>query len=214
MKDTYKIEENDILNPDDKELENSYIEGDDVVYSTGEVANILGVPRDTLRYYLQGLEDYLNIEKTSEKKRAHWRFHSKDIEILETIVKMRKAGKPIEIIREILDEPDLISYMSGGDKFNSILIELLTKNNDLLLNQFKEIIQKHLLLEKENQLQLMEHQAQKEIQLIEQQSQLEQQNNDLRNQVNDLTQKLDNLTQVIEDRLPEKKGLFGFRKKK
>ena len=44
--------------PDD-ENDNTdyYVEGEDVIYTTGEVANMLGISRDKLRYHIKDFDE-------------------------------------------------------------------------------------------------------------------------------------------------------------
>lgn len=199
----------DIENSEDIDMDDTletYVEGDDITYSSGETAKILGISRDKFRFCIQGLEDYLPIEKTSSKKRAHLRFHSKDIDLLRSVVKMRQDGKPVELVREILADPNLLSYISTGNQYNAVLVEMLTKSNEALIEQIKLLFKEQQLLDEK-----------KTLVIEDKQSLLRQQNSALQDQVNQLSNQVDALTDLINERLPEKnekKGIFRFLHKK
>lgn len=199
------MEKIDKLTPLDTDDSMEYVTGEDITYSTGEVAKMLNIERDTLRYNIKPfIDDYISIERTSSKESAHWRIHSKDIELISTIIRLRKQGKSVTDIKEMLDEPGISLLLGQGTVATKAMIEtmaeILTKNNELLFAKFSESFEK---------LQSSKHDS--EVKYIEDSEKLRKQNEYLKSQVDNLSQKLDELTTLIDKRIPEKKrfGIFG-----
>lgn len=143
----------DVLDPD-YEDEEAYVEGDSIYYSTGDVAQRLGISRDMTRSHIKAFEEFLHITYTRPEGRyKHMRLLSTDIELLEKIVRLRKNGHSVDSVKQILQDPDLAGAMHGPTvDISSALSDLLARNNTALLAEVKKIMdantaQNKLLLE-------------------------------------------------------------------
>lgn len=175
----------------------------DKFYSTGEVASMLSINRDLVLYYAKPFLDYLHFERTGSGPGSHWRIPGKDIEVLRSIIRMRKEGKSDETIKAILEDPGMSLLLGEGNKLQELLATMLTKQSEVLHAHFQHTMESFI---KEHSQQL----------LIQEQSQknLLEQNQQLASQVEQLSKEVSDLSILLEERLPEKKrGLFSFIKK-
>ena len=118
-----------------------YVEGEDVVYTTGEVAEMLGITRDRLRYHIKDFEDYIQIDKTKSGKGAHWRFHAKDVEVIRTIIRLKDSGKSVEDIKDMLDNLGMDMMVNDASKMVQVFTQVLNRNNEMLLDKFRDIME-------------------------------------------------------------------------
>lgn len=201
----------------------SYITGKNVMYTTGEAAEILGTYADRVRYYANDFQEELHIEKSKSGKGAHWRIPAADIERLRTIIQLRKEGRSVSDIKELLNNTNLSFMFENGNKMLTALEMLLKQNNEQIMDNFKKIIeqsQQSMLEDKQKLTSLMESQTEENTllkqKLLESEEQLKETqkiNESLNETVADMNDKIQQLQALIEERLPEKKGLFGFRRK-
>lgn len=148
---------------DDKMLENesnpdiSYVEEKNIYYSTGKVAELLGISRDMVRIHIKDFEKYLDVTYTSSSaKGKHVRLSSSDVKTLESIVHLRKS-KSVEETKHILDDPALSLLHLDEHGVERALALVLTKSNEALVETFSKMmkeLQSHstalLLEQKEN----------------------------------------------------------------
>ena len=100
-----------------------------MVYTVGEMAELLQVPASTLRYYdKEGLLPF--VERTTGGIRM---FHESDIEWLQVIGCMKKAGMPIRDIRHYVE-----LALQGNDTIDARL-QLFEHQRQILQQQIKEM---------------------------------------------------------------------------
>lgn len=189
----------------------SYVVGDDVVYSTPQVVKILNeqIPgekelnTDMVRYYAREFMDCLDIAKTSSGKSGHWRFHSKDIERLKVIISLRRdEGKSVEEVKRIIRDDMMYEIYLHNEKFMQIIMDVVKGNNQILMKNFSQLLNQVLLEQNEASMKLLEEKDLKEKKYQE--------------TIAELQTEVKELRDLIEERLPEKpekKGFFGIFKK-
>lgn len=234
MSDDILSELNEVLEPNttvisdandvSEEEIDSYVVDDDIMYSTGDAAKILNTSADLIRYYANDFQNELHVTKSKSGKGAHWKIPASSIECLRTIIQLRKEGKNIEEIRSLINNKNLSFAFENGSKMIRVLEQLLAQNNDYMLNQFKamtEEYQKGLISDNHAIENLIEEQI-KDTELLKKElakkekklEEAEKYNQELNQTVLDMNERIEKMQAMIEERLPEKKGLFGFRKKK
>ena len=125
------------------DLSASYIEGKGLFYKTGVVAEMIGVSRDMTRHYIKSFSEYMHIEYTSG---GQYLVPPEDIDLLKTIAHLAKNGKKIAEIKGILKEPDMRQLYNGKSDIESVIANMLLKNNQYLFSAIQKV-----LLESENQ---------------------------------------------------------------
>lgn len=179
-----------------------YVTGEDITYSTGEVASMLGISRDNLRYIIKPfIGKYIAIDRTSAKESSHWRIHSKDIELIRTIIRLRKQGRTTANIQEMLDDPGLALLLGEGTNTAKAIADVLTKNNELLIKSFSNILSG-----------INESYRKSELKHLENSEQLQSQNSELQEKVQYLSNQVEELKNLINEKLPEKKKFSLFRR--
>lgn len=100
------------------------IRGSVLYYSTSQVAQILGIPDSTVRYYTKVFDDILHIEISNKQRR----YKNSDIEKLKFIVQLKEEGLTIKQIEEYCSE---VSFKEGNGvqikESNPLSIQALTK---------------------------------------------------------------------------------------
>ena len=100
------------------------IRGSVLYYSTSQVAQILGIPDSTVRYYTKVFDDILHIEISNKQRR----YKNSDIEKLKFIVQLKEEGLTIKQIEEYCSE---VSFQEGNGvqikESNPLSIQALTK---------------------------------------------------------------------------------------
>lgn len=100
-----------------------------MAYTVGEMANIMGVPASTLRYYdKEGLLPF--VERTSGGIRM---FKEQDYEWMKIIECMKRAGMPIKDIR------DYIELAFEGDATIHERLQLFQNQKRLVQEQMKSL---------------------------------------------------------------------------
>ena len=100
-----------------------------MIYTVGEMAQKLGVPASTLRYYdKEGLLPFM--ERSSGGIRM---FRESDFEWLQVIRCMKKAGMPIKDIRQYIE-----LAMQGDDTIDTRL-EMFRHQQEVLKHQMEEL---------------------------------------------------------------------------
>ena len=100
-----------------------------MAYTVGEMANIMGVPASTLRYYdKEGLLPF--VERTSGGIRM---FKEQDYEWMKIIECMKRAGMPIKDIR------DYIELALEGDATIHERLQLFQNQKRLVQEQMKSL---------------------------------------------------------------------------
>lgn len=196
MNEIEKMEKTDI------EESMEYVTGEDITYSTGEVANMLGISRDNLRYTIKPfIGKYIVIDKTSAKESSHWRIHSKDIELIRTIIRLKKQGRTTSNIQEMLDDPGLNFLLGEGTNVTKSMAEVLTKNNELLIKKFSDILSG-----------INESYQKSELKYIEDSERLRSQNSELKNEVQELSKQVEELKDLINEKIPDRKRFSFFKR--
>jgi len=124
----------------------SYVEGENITYTSGDVAKIVGISRDMVRYYTVEFEEFIMPDKTTG---GHLRYKSKDIDILKLILSLLKTHTTAEI-KELLRDKDIKTvYENVGDEYHGLL-KLLLENNkylaDLLVKGLSEKLMYHKIM--------------------------------------------------------------------
>ncbi len=100
-----------------------------MVYTVGEMANMLEVPASTLRYYdKEGLLPF--VERSSGGIRM---FRESDFEWLQVISCLKKAGMSIKDIRQYIE-----LALQGDDTIDARL-EMFRRQRDALLSQMEQL---------------------------------------------------------------------------
>ena len=100
-----------------------------MIYTVGEMAQKLGVPASTLRYYdKEGLLPF--VERSSGGIRM---FRESDFEWLQVIRCMKKAGMPIKDIRQYIE------LALQGDNTIDTRLEMFRHQQEVLKQQMEEL---------------------------------------------------------------------------
>lgn len=203
LSDNEEDETNQILDSDEATENESFTVGDDIYYGTGKIASLLGENRDKIRIFLNDFADYLNLSYSKSGKGRHVKLCSCDIDLLETIIRLRKTHS-IEETKLILNDPVLAMAVRSESSLTESVSAILQKSNELLLLQFKKLLD-------ENNEKLLEDQTY--MQEIQQENRvLRQEMEQLKDVINE--QQLD-IKELLE-RIPEKqekRTLFQWFKK-
>lgn len=190
----------------------TYVEGDDIFYSTGELADILHVNRDMIRIHINDFSEYLNISRSKTGKGAHTKLSSKDVQLLDTIIKLRKT-RSVPETKEILDAPDMAELMLQSSRGERQLANMLLENNAVIMNQLSALLEdnnKKALEEAINQQKAFTEEL-----LKQQQEAHNAETEGFLNEIRELNEKVEQLSLSVKE-LSEnknKRGLFGFLKK-
>lgn len=203
---------NDVLDADYDD--GTFVEGDSIYYSTGEVAQRLGISRDMTRKHMQDFEEFLNITYShSQGKYKHMRLLSTDIELLERIVRLRQNKHSIENVKEFLRDPDFSFALNAPNAdITGILSEVLTRNNTALLDEVKKIVDQGTA----QNLRLIEANSEKDQRIVELSTEVQdlkalisKQNDEMKTQ----TQAIADLKSTLDEQAAataKKKGFFGL----
>lgn len=203
-----------------------YVEGDNIMYTTGEVAARLNISRDMARIYIREFEEFLHVSKSRDGKYGHTSIQSTDMEVLEHIVRLRKNRHSVEQVKQILRDPYLAEKLDipTGD-YSALLNEALAKSNAALLAEVSRIIeqsneQNRLLLEsnseKDEKISSLSQQVQDLKKLVNKQSDaLLDQSDALKDQydvIKEQTAIIQSVKAMLEEQSSnnKKKGLFGL----
>ncbi len=224
--------ENELTNVfDEGENDRAIVEGENVMYGTGKLAEMLGISRDMVRCHIQEFEDYFDVNYTKEGKGGHIRFPSEQFERLDMVVNLRKT-KSVEEVKEILDNPQMANlFIQGGNSEQRIAL-LLTENSKFILESVKKMLDDGLerrtaaLLEDKKELTKRNELLDQHLNEIKETNErLCEENEALREavkkdadrivQLQESNQRMEGLLKDVLDRLPEnqKKGFFSLFKK-
>ena len=84
--------------------------GSEILYTIGEVVNLIGVSHRTLRHY----EEFFNL-RINRDSSGNRLYREDDLEIINIIIDMKKKGMKLEGIKIFLEEKNLISPKEIGD---------------------------------------------------------------------------------------------------
>lgn len=113
-------EENDLEDDNIVEMQEEILSDSDGTYSYGEVAKMLDVDPNNLRYYVDQYIEFINPKRSSSSKRGKYRFTNESIDVLKIIFKCRENNlKKDEIIGvlkgesppPLLGNEDLLKHM-------------------------------------------------------------------------------------------------------
>jgi DNA-binding transcriptional MerR regulator len=110
------------LNEDDNyvEMQEEILSDSDGTFSYGEVAKMLDIDTNNLRYYVDQYIEFINPKRSSSAKRGKYRFTNESIDVLKTIFKCRennlKKDEIIEVLKgesppPLLGNEDLLKHM-------------------------------------------------------------------------------------------------------
>jgi DNA-binding transcriptional MerR regulator len=184
----------------DKVIEtlDQYVDGENVYYTSGEVAGMVGLTRDMVRYYTNEFSEFINPEKTNG---GHLRYHAEDIELLRLILSLLKKHTPSEIKIILSDKDVKMVYSNVGDEQQGLL-KLLLENNKYLASQIAEDLDKRIL---ESQSFLLEQKQEK----LDLHDELIAEMNDIKKENQELKNILLNVLEKMDDK-PKRKGFLGL----
>lgn len=183
---------------DNNYIEESYVEGDNVFYTSGQVAEMLDLNRDMVRYYTNEFSEFVNPEKTKEGKGGHLRYHGADIETLRLILSLLKNNTPAET-KAILNDKDVrLIYAGSGDQEKGF-IKILTENNKHLAEIITNIIETKYLPEQKLLLEQKQLDDEKYEHILEELRQVKSENEEMRD-----------LMKTYFEQQNKKKGIFKF----
>lgn len=116
--------------------EQKNIRGSALYYSTGQVAQILGIPDSTVRYYQKVFEPILNVEIINTQRK----YTQADIDKLKFIVDLKNDGMTVKQILEYCDQVDFDTE-NGIQIRESNPLSIQTLAKALLEEQKKEFTQ-------------------------------------------------------------------------
>lgn len=110
------------INEDDNivEMQEEILSDSDGTYSYGEVAKMLDIDTNNLRYYVDQYIEFINPKRSSSSKRGKYRFTNESIDVLKTIFKCRennlKKDEIIEVLKgesppPLLGNEDLLKHL-------------------------------------------------------------------------------------------------------
>lgn len=112
-------------------------------YTSGQVAEILGITKSKLSYYTELFNDILNIEVSN----THKRYTKNNIEELENILELKKQGMQLKQILKYKMETRLIddkAIIPETPIAVDVLAQALLKEQDNKLNEFEHKLFKKL----------------------------------------------------------------------
>lgn len=222
--DVEDLADRDVSVVDDDDI-GSYVEGDNIMYTTGEVASRLNISRDMARNHIRDFEEFLHISKSREGKYGHLSIRSTDMETLEQIVRLRKNRHSVEQVKQILRDPYLAGKLQlPTADYSELLEEAFMKNNTALLAEFQRIIDssreidRRLIAEnseKDSQIQSLKEEVDELRTLVRKQNQaLVDQSDALKDQydvIKDQTAAIESVKALLDEQASsKKKGFFGL----
>lgn len=204
------------------------IEGEGFYVSTGELASKLNMNRDLVRNHIRDFEEFFDVAYTKEGKGGHIRFPSSQIDLLETIIMLRKT-KSVENVKEILRDPGMPFILGKGERAEKHLGLLLAENNKRMVEALDQAVRKAIdekvtsLIEAKDSITQEQKDALDEV--LEQNKELAQQNREMHDvlersaqqlqEVQESNQQLrEQMQELLEKASDEKKrGFFSFFKK-
>lgn len=193
-------ENNDIIETIDST--DSYVDGEDVYYTSGQVASMIGISRDLVRYYTNEYEEFLNPDRT---KGGHLRYRGDDIETLRLILSLLKKHSAAETKSILRDKDVKLIYANSGDEEKGML-KILFENNKYLADLIIERLENSVAIK---QQELLIEQKEKENiiyeELLDNIKSLKEENQEMKNIILEILNK---------EESKRRKGLFGLFKKK
>lgn len=191
-----------------QDMTESYVEGDNVTYTTGDLETMLDLSRDLVRYYTKKYGEFLHPEKTKEGKGGHLRYRASDIETLRFILMLQKDHSRDEI-EEILRDKNVSEIYRKDNSTYSGLIKILLERDKVFFAELTKFLkklnedqyieqQKYLIEQKEDELDLRNA-------IIKDNELLHEENQKLKEQ-------LDQIQELLFDN-KKKKGIFNWLKK-
>lgn len=186
------------INYESLDSNEAYVEGKNIYYTSGEVAKMVGISRDMVRYYTDEFKEFMNVEKT---KGNHLRYKGEDIETLRLILTLLKKHTPAETKAILSDKDVRLVYANTGDEEQGFL-KLLMMNNKYLADQLNNLLtqtSQALMIERK------ESEDAKYEKLINEMVELKEENKELKNMLYNVLEKLDETN--------KKKGFLGIFKR-
>lgn len=116
------------------ELVETILSGEGIYFKCGQVAKILGIKPDSVRYYTETFSEFLHPEKTKNDKGGHRLYTDEDIVTLRTILTLLKKYSPAEV-RAQLRDPNLRIILASDEDADSEEKKSLLAHNEFLVNQ-------------------------------------------------------------------------------
>lgn len=122
-------------------IEDRLIRGKPKYYTTGQVAEIIGEPDSTIRYWCDEFDEFLQIEKTGKSGRRR-QFTSTDIKKIEYIrYLLKEENLSIKQVKEFLSSPEAEKMLPIAKEKEQLMIEALS---NAVASQVKEEVEKML----------------------------------------------------------------------
>lgn len=181
---------------------------EDAWYSTGDVSRILGnVSRDMVRRYMKEFQSFLELDIAES---GHTRLRGKDMDLMRTIVMLRKERKEGEV-KALLRDPSLRVLLVGSSPENQKRLDDMLKNNEILLqgisSLLSELLPKYLEQFELKQIHLLEQKDEENEKLLKEIQYLKEKNEEENKKVEQI---LSMLQEQEEQRKKEKKGIFSW----
>lgn len=110
------------------------LSGEGIYYKCGDVARLLGIKPDSVRYYTEAFSEFLHPEKTKKDKGGHRLYSDEDIALLRTILNLLKKYSAAEV-RAQLRDPELRIIMASNTERKLDEERSLLAHNEYLINQ-------------------------------------------------------------------------------
>lgn len=150
LKDEENLNQDDFDGVEDVSGE-TLIDGDGILYTSGDVAKQLNMNRDLVRYYTKEYEDFVHPVRTRDGKGGHYRYRAEDIQTLRNIMSLlKKNNTPSEVKAILKDDKITMMYLSQTE--NPDFMKLLMENNKYLTETIFTKLNEQLLSFKNNML--------------------------------------------------------------
>lgn len=193
----------EIISRNDENDSYSEVVGSEEYYTSGKVAEMLGLSRDMVRHYTNEYSEFLSTEKTKDGKGGHLRYKDVDISNLKMILNLLKVYSSHEV-KSMMRDPEVKIVLENADNPDARMTKLLIENNKYLLKMFQDYMEKQL----DQTRRLEDNKAKEELILIEKQyEELKSENEEMKALLHQALDKLDAL-----GKKPEKSKWSWFRR--
>lgn len=108
---------------------------------SGQLAEILGIDRDMVRYYTNLYEEFLPTTKTKVGKGAHTLYSPDAVSIMKFIVTLKGKGKSNTEIKSMLKMPGINILFENNNENENNIAALLAQNNSILIDVFSKYLE-------------------------------------------------------------------------
>lgn len=106
----------------------------DILYTIGEVVELIGVSHRTLRHYESFFNLYINRDSSGNRI-----YYETDLEVINIIIDMKKQGMRLEGIRMFLENKDLIKKRESEEV--ALLDPKILEVKELILGEIRKTIE-------------------------------------------------------------------------